>query len=178
MNWSNNSFKMYSFSDTRQRLTGKKIHFILKRCSQCYRLTNSGGNIYTSQQISVLRLNKVSKSVYFINTHQHWILLSVFPTHQCLVIDPLNIVRSWPDVMSAITLFSNNNNLQLYFFDQKFQRNNSQICGYLCLWATLKVSQLSFLNAFRLRHVISSNGISRNERAMMYAVYKHFHLNT
>ena len=165
---------MFPFSDTRQRLNGKSIHFILKRCAQCYRLTNRGGNIYSSQHISVLRLTKVIKSVYFINTHQHWILIAVFPARQCLVIDPLNIVRSWPDVMDAITLFSNNNNLQLYFFDQKFQRNNSQICGYLCLWATLKISQLSFRNTFRLKHVISSNTISSNERAMMHIVCKHF----
>ena len=176
-NWSN-SYKMYSFSDTRQRLSGKRINQILRKCPQCYQLTNNGRNIYSCGDISLLRLEKVKKAVYFLNTHEHWLILGVFPAGQCLVIDPLNIVRSWPDVVRAITLFCKHNNLELFFFDCKFQRNNTQICGYLCLWATLKISQLSFLNSFRLRNIISSNRISTNERAMMYAVYKHFRLNT
>lgn len=176
MNSNSKRFKMYSFSDKRQRLTGKAIHFILKRCAQCYRLTNSGANIYSCTDLLSLRFNKVKKTVIFLNTHEHWLLLAIFHDHQCLVIDSLNLVRSWPDVMYAISFFCKNNNLQLFFLDTKFQRDNTQICGYLCLWATLKVSQLSFLNCFRLKEVISSNRTSTNERAMMYAVYKHYNL--
>ena len=60
MNWNNSRkekhFKMFSFSDNRQRLSGKDIRDILKRCRQCYQLTNNGRNIFPVQHILDIKL--------------------------------------------------------------------------------------------------------------------------
>ena len=171
-------FKMFNFSDTRQRLSGIGIQYVLKRCIHCYRLTNNAKNIFSCNNISNMKLAIVKKTVFFINTHEHWIIMAVFPKRICLIIDPLNIVRSWPDVIHAISSFCKNNNLRLFFFDFKFQRDNTQICGYLCLWATMKISQLSFSKVLEIRKILQSNKISVIERGMMYKVHKHFQLET
>lgn len=181
MNWNNSRkekhFKMFSFSDNRQRLSGKDIRDILKRCRQCYQLTNNGRNIFPVQHILDIKLDKLKKSVFFLNANEHWWLACIFPRErQCLIIDPLDIVKSWPNAISTITSFCQVHSLQLFFFDFKFQRDNTQICGYLCLWATFKISQLSFLGVLKLRDVLSLHPISTNERAMMYSVYRHFRL--
>ena len=169
-------FKMFNFSDERQRLSGIGIQFILARCTKCYQLTNSAKNIFAAHDISVMKHVSVKKTVFFVNTHEHWILIAIFPLRQCLVIDPLNMVKSWPDVLYAISCFCKNNNLQLYFFDCKFQRDNTQICGFLCLWMTMKISQLSFLKILQLKKVVQSNKISVIERGMMFKVHEHFGL--
>ena len=169
-------FKMYSFSDKRQRLTRVQIHSILKRCSQCYRLSNSAKNIFSYEDLPAFTFGQLRKTIFFINANEHWILVAVFAGRQCLIVDPLDIVKTWPDVIRSITLFCQNNSLQLFYFDFRFQRDNTQICGYLCLWMTAKISQLSFLNVLRLKSTLSQHRISTNERGMMYSVHKHFHL--
>lgn len=181
MNWNNSHrqkhFKMFSFSDNRQRLSGTNIRDILKRCRQCYQLTDSGKNIFPVQHIMGIKFDKLKKSVFFLNANEHWLLACIFPRErQCLIIDPLDIVKSWPNVISIISSFCQAHSLQIFFFDFKFQRNTTQICGYLCLWVTFKVSQLSFLGILKLRNVLSPHPISTNERAMMYSVYRHFRL--
>ena len=169
-------FKMLNFSDKRQRLSGIGIQFILARCTQCFQLTNNAKNVFSCENISVMKHINTKKTVFFINTHEHWILIAVFPKRQCLIIDPLNMVKSWPDVLYAISSFCKNNNLRLFFFYFKFQRDNTQICGFLCLWATMKISQLSFLQFLQLRKVLQSNKISVIERGMMYKVHEHYRL--
>ena len=169
-------FKMYSFSDKRQRLTRVQIHSILRRCPQCYSLSNNAKNIVSYEDLSAFTFGHLKKTVFFINANEHWILVAIFPGRQCLVADPLDIVKKWPDVIHSITLFCRKNRLELFYFDFRFQRDNTQICGYLCLWMTAKISQLSFLNVLRLKSTLSQHRVSTNERGMMYSVYKHFHL--
>ena len=180
MNSSNNPLsnhhKMFSFSDNRQRLTNIRIRSILKRCQQCYKLTNNAKNILYCSDISDYKLHNFKKTVFFINTWQHWLLIGVFPGRQCLVIDPLDMVKSWPDVTHSINSFCQINSLELFFFDFRFQRDTTQICGFLCLWITFKISKMPFIRVWRLRNVLSSHRISTLERGMMWAVHKHFRL--
>lgn len=167
---------MISFKDSSHRLSGEDIKNILKNCRLCFNIISKGKHIYSPFEILSLILPSSKKTAIILNTHDHWLSLLIFKKF-CLVVDSLDEVQNWPDVMTCISTFCKNNHLKLLLFHSKFQTNSSQICGSLQCYCIFKFSLLSLLGFLKLRTSINRNCPSTNERAMMKSVRRHFKLN-
>ena len=173
--WHNNN--MISFRDSSHRLSGEDIRKILKNCKLCYKMISNGKNIYSPSDILSILLPRTKKIAIILNTHDHWLCLLIFNNRACLIVDSLNEVQNWPDVMKNIAIFCKINGLKRFLYNSRFQTNYSQICGSLTCFVIFKFSVLSFLGFLKMRKTFSSNCISSNERAIMRSVRIHFNLN-
>lgn len=167
---------MISFKDTSHRLSGEDIKNILQKCHLCFKLIAKGKHIYSPHEILSLILPSSKKTAIILNTHDHWLSLLIFKKKYCLVVDSLDEVQNWPDVMTCISTFCKNNHLKLLLFHSKFQSDSTQICGSLTAYCIFKFSLLSLLGFLKLRSTFNQNCISTNERAMMKSVRLHFKL--
>lgn len=166
--------KMIPFKHRSHRLSGEDIKNILEKCRICFNITSRGKHIYSIFEILSLVLPRSKKTAIIINTHDHWLSLLIFNNKFCLIVDSLNEVQNWPDVMTCISTFCKNNHLKMFLFKCKFQLDSTQICGSLVCYTIYKFSMLSFLGFLKLRETFSQNSISTNERAMMRKVHQHF----
>ena len=167
---------MLPFQNPAYRLSGEDLSNILKNCRLCFNITNKGKQIIDFKLLSSLQVPKKRKNAIIVHAYQHWHLLLIFKNH-CVLVDPLNTVQFvHPDVIQEVLSFCKNNLLFLHLFDCTFQKDSSNICGFLILWTLLKATKLSFSNFMKLKPTILSNNISTNERGMVYAVKNHFKL--
>ena len=169
--------EMISFQDPSNRLSGRDIKTILQNCRLCFKTISNGKYIMTPTDVQSLLLPNSKKHAIILNTHDHWLCLLIFRNRYCLVVDSINEVQNWPEVMKNIIIFSKNNKLKLYSFNLKTQSSKTQICGMQCNYFIFKFTTLSFLGFFKLRTSLLKNCISTNERAIVRSARRHFKLN-
>ena len=177
------------FSDRRFITSVVDLRNLLKQCSKCYKLTENANFIFPIESLDGVYVpaNKEKKSFLIVNiktgksgsvddeTIGHWIGLACYLTNkQCVIIDPGNRYRDYPDVMTQLQNFCKLNKLEMFNYATQFQQNSSFICGQLCAFFCAKVHWLSFSELLTFRNMIRSYSIHFNEENMMSYVQKHF----
>lgn len=167
--------------------TDKQLKKVLKKCNNCWKLTNEGLLIFPYDNIENIKL-KHRKSTFILNTNAisninesvgHWISLHIdLKIKSAVLFDSLNNIKSnHPVVYAYLRTYCKNKNITLNVLKLQTQQNSSVTCGMHSVWFTHKSHKYNMDSLLKLSRVLSAYKVETREKYVLNAVDSLFFLN-